>query len=206
MSGLLETLRAGGPLMVPLGALCLAISFWVAALYPRLRRASASAPAILEGLSRGSREDVLRAAAPKGGKDPGALARIVSFALRPGAGGPAETRARLREARQAELPRYEREVTVLSAMVAAAPLVGLLGTVKGMIETFWWLSTRGGATMELLSVGVSEALVTTQVGLIVAVPGLVGLFAVRRRLARIEAMIDLVESRLVSGGFAEARP
>ena len=88
---------------------------------------------------------------------------------------------------------------------AAAPLVGLLGTVKGMIGTFVGLSARGSAMMDLLSSGVSEALVTTQVGLIVALPGLVGLHAIRRKIARLETELDRIGSRLVSVAGGEEK-
>jgi biopolymer transport protein ExbB len=203
MNVLVETVRAGGPLMIPLAALCLGISFWVAAIYPRLRRACRSVPGVLGCLEAGSRNEVLSAVHSRGGVRPGLPWRAVGFALAGPAGG-ADLRARFEEARQAELPRFEREARVLQAMVAAAPLVGLLGTVKGMIETFLGLSARGSAMMDLLSSGVSEALVTTQVGLIVALPGLVGLHAIRRKIARLETDLDRIGAKLAPLANGEA--
>ena len=91
-------------------------------------------------------------------------------------------------------------------MVAAAPLLGLLGTVKGMIAGFFILSTRGAASIDLLSHGISEALVTTQVGLVVALPGFAGAYAIARRLRELEVTLDRFESHLMtslSGRWAE---
>jgi len=96
----------------------------------------------------------------------------------------------LRKRQLAELHPYERDLRILRALVAAAPLVGLLGTVKGMIATFITLSGHGSTPMELLSVGISEALITTQVGLVIAIPGLVGIHASARKLAQLKNVFD----------------
>jgi biopolymer transport protein ExbB len=93
---------------------------------------------------------------------------------------------------------------VLDGLVAAAPLLGLLGTVMGMIATFSTLSGRGTASMELLSGGISEALITTQVGLVVALPGLLAAHAVGRRVADLDAALDRIGLRLADPGEASA--
>ncbi len=96
-----------------------------------------------------------------------------------------------------ELPAFSRRLVVLKALVAAAPLLGLLGTVRGMIVTFLALGSRGTASMDVLSTGISEALITTQVGLVVALPGILGVHASARFLTRMETIlrrVDLVRS------------
>ena len=62
----------------------------------------------------------------------------------------------------------------MKVCVSAAPLVGLLGTVMGMLETFSALSSGGGGdqTMVKIAAGISEALITTETGLVIALPGL----------------------------------
>jgi biopolymer transport protein ExbB/TolQ len=67
---------------------------------------------------------------------------------------------------------FRRQRIALGAMIAAAPLLGLLGTVSGMVTTFESLSTRGQSSMEELAGGISEVLVATESGLIVAIPAL----------------------------------
>ncbi|MEZ4266397.1 MAG: MotA/TolQ/ExbB proton channel family protein [Myxococcota bacterium] len=72
----------------------------------------------------------------------------------------------------AETPRVERFGTAIGVFAAVAPLLGLLGTVTGMISTFDIITTHGTGDPKLLSGGISEALVTTELGLIVAIPAL----------------------------------
>jgi len=68
--------------------------------------------------------------------------------------------------------KLEQGMSVLSATAAVAPLLGLLGTVSGMIQTFEMMNLFGNKDQSLLSGGISEALITTEVGLIVAIPSL----------------------------------
>lgn len=77
--------------------------------------------------------------------------------------------------------RMERFVPTILVLAAAAPLLGLLGTVEGMIETFRVISASGTSEATSLSSGISQALITTQTGLVVAVPGLVLGNFLRRR-------------------------
>lgn len=69
-------------------------------------------------------------------------------------------------------PQLQRRLSVLGVTAAVAPLLGLLGTVTGMISTFSAITTHGTGDPRLLSDGISEALITTQLGLTVAVPAL----------------------------------
>lgn len=69
-------------------------------------------------------------------------------------------------------PRLQRFGTPIQVIAAVAPLLGLLGTVTGMIATFEVITNVGTGNPKLLSGGISEALVTTQLGLIVAIPAL----------------------------------
>ncbi|MGF1724723.1 MotA/TolQ/ExbB proton channel family protein [Photobacterium nomapromontoriensis] len=68
--------------------------------------------------------------------------------------------------------RLDKGMTFITATAAVAPLMGLLGTVSGMISTFDLMSLFGNQDASLLSGGISEALVTTELGLIVAIPAL----------------------------------
>jgi biopolymer transport protein ExbB len=69
-------------------------------------------------------------------------------------------------------PKLERFLSLLNIIAAAAPLLGLLGTVTGMIGTFEVITTHGTGDPKILSGGISEALLTTELGLIVAIPAL----------------------------------
>jgi len=76
----------------------------------------------------------------------------------------------LEEAILKELPRLEKFLPTLQVLAAIAPLLGLLGTVTGMINTFQVITVYGAGDPRMMSGGISEALVTTMLGLSVAIP------------------------------------
>jgi biopolymer transport protein ExbB len=76
----------------------------------------------------------------------------------------------LQEAILKEIPPMERFLSTLGMLAAIAPLLGLLGTVTGMIDTFHVITMHGTGDPRLMSGGISEALVTTMLGLAVAIP------------------------------------
>jgi len=90
----------------------------------------------------------------------------------------------------AEEPRLERSLTLLAAAAGVAPLLGLLGTVTGMIETFEIITQHGTGNPRLLSGGISVALITTQLGLLVAVPLLLGHAWASRAVERRQALLE----------------
>ncbi|MEM1007756.1 MAG: MotA/TolQ/ExbB proton channel family protein, partial [Myxococcota bacterium] len=71
-----------------------------------------------------------------------------------------------------QTPRLERFSTMIGVSAAVAPLLGLLGTVTGMIATFNILTEHGAGDPKMLAGGISEALITTELGLVVAIPTL----------------------------------
>lgn len=83
---------------------------------------------------------------------------------------PEALEARLDEAVLAELPRLERGQPLVKLLAAVSPLLGLLGTVTGMIVTFQAITVFGTGDPQLMAGGISQALVTTVLGLITAVP------------------------------------
>ena len=91
-------------------------------------------------------------------------------------------------------PRLERFLPILATTAAVAPLMGLLGTVVGMIKTFTLIEVFGTGDAKSLSSGISEALITTELGLIVAIPALIlhGLFTriMRSRLGAMEQIAN----------------
>jgi len=97
---------------------------------------------------------------------------------------------------------HERERLVLAALTAAAPLLGLMGTVTGMILTFGGVSAMTGDTAAVVAGGISQALITTQVGLVVALPGVFGLAHLRRKARELQHAWELAdhERRWFPGG------
>ena len=85
----------------------------------------------------------------------------------------AETQAAIQEANGLEVPLLERNLIALSTIASISTMVGLLGTVVGMIRSFAALGHTGAVDATKLAVGISEALVNTAGGLIVAILGIV---------------------------------
>ena len=85
----------------------------------------------------------------------------------------AETQAAIQEASGLETPLLERNLIALSTIASISTMVGLLGTVMGMIRSFAALGTSGAVDASKLAVGISEALVNTAGGLFVAILGIV---------------------------------
>ena len=83
------------------------------------------------------------------------------------------------------LPGLEKHIGLLAVFAAVAPLLGLLGTVTGMIQTFQTMTVYGSGNAKMLSGGIAEALITTAGGLIVAIPIMLCHALLNRRVKRI---------------------
>jgi biopolymer transport protein ExbB len=104
----------------------------------------------------------------------------------------------LRRMRHEAQQSFRQQRVALAAMVAAAPLLGLLGTVAGMVKTFESLASRAdGKSMEGLARGISEVLVATESGLAVAIPALVVIYFVHGRVRRYVQRVDQLEAGLL---------
>ncbi len=106
-----------------------------------------------------------------------------------------EARRRFDEIRACFLPLIDRRITFLSLLVSTAPLAGLLGTVMGMLTTFKGLSTSsGGKTIDFVAGGISEALITTQTGLIIAIPAYIMINRIVSQRDQLEVFFTTLES------------
>jgi biopolymer transport protein ExbB len=100
--------------------------------------------------------------------------------------------AALEEAILKEIPPMERFLATLNILAAIAPLLGLLGTVTGMISTFQVITLYGTGDPRMMSGGISEALITTQLGLAVAIPIMVVHHFLQRR---VETLLSDMEEK-----------
>jgi len=107
-----------------------------------------------------------------------------------------DTAQRFAALRATEAAPFERDLKVMGVCVNAAPLVGLLGTVTGMLSTFGALAAGSGGdkTMNMVARGISEALITTETGLVIALPGLFFQYQLNRRFQRYKAFLAHVET------------
>ena len=104
-------------------------------------------------------------------------------------------RKRFDEIRITQLAIIEQQLKFVKCLVAAAPLLGLLGTVFGMLQTFFGIATSGGVeTATVVASGISEALVTTETGLTIALPALFMVMFIQRQTHQEEAKLARLES------------
>lgn len=105
---------------------------------------------------------------------------------------------RFSEIRHVIITAIDRRLIFVKTLVAAAPLAGLLGTVIGMLNTFMGLAnSRGGDTMSGVASGIQEALITTQTGLLVALPGVFISLMIRQRRNMVSAVLARLESMIL---------
>ncbi len=112
--------------------------------------------------------------------------------------------AALKAALLEEESRLSRGLGVLSVTAQVAPLLGLLGTVSGMIRAFNVLASQGQTTAKLLAGGIGEALFTTAAGLIVAIPALIAYHYLAGRVDDILSELEQRREELL-GILAEVR-
>jgi biopolymer transport protein ExbB len=109
-----------------------------------------------------------------------------------------EVRARFDEIHNNYLSRIDRQRKFLFILIGVAPLMGLLGTVTGMLSTFQGLSSGNGTeTVDLIAGGISEALITTQTGLIIAIPAYIIAYLVMKRRNELESCLTAMETLTV---------
>jgi len=111
----------------------------------------------------------------------------------------------LAEAILKETPRLERFLPALKVLAAIAPLLGLLGTVTGMINTFHVITVHGTGDPRLMAGGISEALITTQLGLAVAIPILVITALLGRKANRIASDMEEKAMALIAALLRDQR-
>jgi biopolymer transport protein ExbB len=105
---------------------------------------------------------------------------------------------KLDEAILRETPSIERGLITLAILAAVAPMLGLLGTVSGMIETFQSITLFGTGDPKLMSGGISQALVTTELGLAVAIPILLIHSALSSKSNRLIQILDEESAAIVA--------
>lgn len=193
LESFLSYMQSGGFVMWPLALCVIVLWYTMGYRFHALKRGSnANVRNLVRKYSEGIRTQ------PRGLID-GAIVealRVVSFH-----GKCSAARVYLDDALNPYLVELKRFKTTIRTIVAVAPLIGLLGTVVGMIETFDSL-----ASAELFSQsggiagGISQALFTTQLGLVVAVPGLIIGRILDKKASTMELEIEQIKDLLCSEG------
>ena len=107
------------------------------------------------------------------------------------------------ESGRSEVSKLDKFLPSLQTIVAIAPLLGLLGTVLGMIKIFDVIALQGTGSAEALSSGIAEALLTTAAGLVVAIPAQIFYFIAKARADAIGAALEKASSEVMNLLFKE---
>jgi biopolymer transport protein ExbB len=167
-----HTLIQGGWPMIPLALCALAGLTVVIERLVALRKAKVIDPVILQLLEEYSDRTVPDSAIKVCRRVPGPFARIIEECIQARRLEHVQLVETLHATGRTQVAQLERGLTLLEIIAGASPLLGLLGTVLGMITVFSAISREGIGNPQVLSSGISEALVTTVAGLCVAIPAL----------------------------------
>ncbi|MDY0189438.1 MAG: MotA/TolQ/ExbB proton channel family protein [Desulfuromonas sp.] len=120
----------------------------------------------------------------------GITALLMAAFMRRRSGEPRLDRYVMDEAIMVVDSELERGLTLIGVLAAIAPLLGLLGTVLGMIGTFDTIAVFGTGNARAMAGGISQALITTQTGLLIAIPGLYMRNFLQRRAANLHQHLE----------------
>ena len=104
----------------------------------------------------------------------------------------------LKEITIKETSPYESRSNLLASVISISPMLGLLGTVTGMIRAFTNISKYGAGDAAIVADGIAEALLTTAAGLMIAIPVIVVYNYLNRRLEKMENEIDDVVTNIIN--------
>ncbi|WP_250658271.1 MotA/TolQ/ExbB proton channel family protein [Alkalimarinus coralli] len=189
-----ELLRPGGAIMIPIllcSVLALAIileRFWT------LRIGKVAPKQVANELWGWIKNKELNSKKMKALKESNPLGRILAAGLSNAKHGRDIMKESIEEEASHVVHELERFLTALGTIAAVTPLLGLLGTVIGMIKVFAQLQLEGTGNAAALAGGISEALITTAAGLAVAIPALI---FHRYFIRRVEEIVISMEQEAV---------
>lgn len=192
-----EIIQSGGILMWPLilcSVLALAITaerFWT------LRRNQIAPADLLSRVWGWMKNDQLNSSRLKELRESSPLGRVLTVGLVNARHGRDLMKESIQEAASVEVHYMERYLNALGTIAGVSPLIGLLGTVFGMIEVFNQIVLQGTGNAGAFAGGISEALVTTAAGLMVAIPALVAHRILTRRVDEIVVFMEQEATKLV---------
>jgi biopolymer transport protein ExbB len=168
MSDVIAIIIKGGVIMIPL-LLCSVIALAVTIeriLYWRRIHSKQPVEQMLLAVEQGKLNEVLS----QGEESPLPTARVLAAGL--AHRNPSYSKA-MEVAAQAEMPTLKRRLVILDTIITLAPLLGLLGTITGMISSFGIMSDAGLGQPHAVTGGIAEALIATATGLLIAILALI---------------------------------
>ncbi len=199
-----EIIWKGGPIMIPI-LLCSVIA--VAVFLERwihLHRSQIDPDKFLTGIRNIIRRGNIIEAIQICEATPGPIAAILKAGLLKHESDRTEVKTAMEDASVSEVPQLERNLSVLSTIAQICPLLGLLGTVTGMIKSFQKIQELGGIVNPGdLAQGIWEALITTAAALVIAIPTYVAFNYLNNRVKGIVYEIEKSATDLINILFEE---
>lgn len=197
-AGIKEILIAGGPVLV--GMIALSI-YCVALIWERWKFFNKTTGGAVEFLAK------IRAAADAGklpdaaqlAKNHKGLAAGVVMATLSGPSNRDERRRSAERAAQRAVSELERGISTLGTIASVAPFIGLFGTVLGVMRAFKDLASAAGAGPGMVAVGISEALICTAAGLLVAIPAVAAFNHFNSKISRFEEELRWMIDEVLDG-------
>jgi len=203
-----EIALSGGPVMIPLAALSVIAIMLILIYLVTLRRGAVATHRFMQTANALLRKKDYLGLLAASNRHNEAVSQIMRYTLDFLTNNPRATLAELREIAQAEGTRFagtlNQQITYLADIGTIAPMLGLFGTVLGMIKSFTVVASDIAASRPmLLAQGVSEALVTTAAGLLVGIPAMVAYAyfrgRVQARISDLEAATTQLMAQLGAG-------
>ncbi len=186
----MDLILSGGPVLVAIVVVSLYALYVFLARFFKLSRERVDSERLMGRVNAAVRDRDLDSALAACEAHGGPVARVLRAALMRLPYGRSAVEAAFQEASLEEEQRLGRGLRPLATIAQIAPLMGLLGTVTGMIIAFAEISQRGTGDPAALADGIGQALVTTAAGLIVAIPTLIGQNVLASRVDAILLEID----------------
>ncbi len=200
-----EIIVAGGWLMVPILACSVAVIAITVERYWTLNPAKIAPRTLLAQVWSWIKNNQIDAAKLRELKQSSPLGRILAAGLSNSKHGREVMKDSIQEAASQVIHDLERYVGALGTIAAVAPLLGLLGTVFGMIEVFAAIMLEGSGNTGVLAGGISMALITTAAGLCVAIPAMIFHRFFQRRIDTIVVTMEEEAIKLVDALHSDRR-
>lgn len=192
-----ELVKAGGWLMMPLILCSIAACAIIIERALRLRRDKLLPHQLLASYAGQIQARQLDASQLQALKDSSVLGAVLASGIKSAHRGQAYTEQQLQLTAAEQTHLLERNLTFLGTIGAIAPLLGLLGTVLGIIESFMAVSAGGVTDPAMMASGISQALIATAAGMVVAIPALVAYRYFQRRVLDMTIALELQANQLL---------
>ncbi len=195
----IEIFQSGGFLMYPLALAYLLTAALIIERAMNLRESRILNQTLVDRVT-----DLVEAGRPERAiqacrDNPSIFTNIVVAGLEMSGKGEMRAKEAIEDAGRHETVKLKRYLNALGTIAAVAPLVGLLGTVTGMILVFRTIAETGGGQAAALSTGIFQALITTATGLLVAIPALIAHNFFQEKVEGIVTELERVSLRALHG-------